>query len=44
MERFNLRKLSELEVMKQYQGMISNRFAALDNLDDSRDKTKFGKT
>ena len=32
MERFNLRKLSDLEVMKQYQIKISNRFAALENL------------
>jgi len=28
-ERFNLRKLSELEVRKQYQIKISNRSAAL---------------
>jgi hypothetical protein len=31
-ERFNLRKLSELEGMKQNQIKISNRFAALENL------------
>jgi len=31
----NLRKLSELEVSKQYQSKISNRFAALENLNDS---------
>jgi hypothetical protein len=31
-ERFNLKKLSELEVRKQYQLKISNRFAALENL------------
>ena len=31
-ERFNLRKLNELEVKKQYQIEISNRFAALENL------------
>jgi hypothetical protein len=31
-ERFNLKKLSELEVRKQYQIKISNRFAALENL------------
>jgi hypothetical protein len=29
--RFNLRKLSELEVSKQYQIKISNRFAAVVN-------------
>ena len=35
-ERFNLRKLSELEVRKQYQFNISNRFAAMEN-NDSED-------
>jgi hypothetical protein len=34
-ERFNLSKLNELEVRKQYQIMISNRFAALKKLNDS---------
>ena len=34
-ERFNLRKLNELEVRKQYQIDITNRFAALENLSDS---------
>jgi hypothetical protein len=36
-ERFNLKKLSELEVRKQYQIKISNRFAALENLNVSDD-------
>jgi len=36
-ERFNLRKLNELEVRKQYQIEITNRFAALDNVGDSED-------
>jgi hypothetical protein len=36
-EKFNLRKLSELEVRKQYQIKISNRFAAMENLNDSED-------
>jgi len=31
-ERFNLKKLSELEVRKQYQIKILNRFADLENL------------
>jgi hypothetical protein len=31
-ERFNLRKLREMEVRKQYQIEITNRFAALENL------------
>jgi len=31
-ERFNLRKLNELKVRKQYQIEITNRFAALENL------------
>jgi hypothetical protein len=30
MKRFNLRKLSDLEVRKQYQMKISDRFAALE--------------
>ena len=37
MERFNLRKLSELEVGKHYQIESTNRFAALGNLRDSKD-------
>ena len=36
-ERFNLRKLSELEVREEYQIKISNRRAALENLNDSED-------
>ena len=34
-ERFNHRKLNELEVRKQYQIEITNKFAALENLSDS---------
>jgi len=34
---FNLRKLSELELRKQHQSNISNRFAALENLNDIED-------
>jgi hypothetical protein len=33
-ERFKLRKLNELEVRKQYQIEIKNRFATLENLSD----------
>ena len=36
-ERFNLRKLNELKVRKQYQIYITNRFAALENLCYSKD-------
>jgi len=36
-ERFNLRKLSELEFIKQYQIWISNRFAVLQNFNGSGD-------
>jgi len=36
-ERFNLRKLNELEVIKQYQIKISKMFAALENLSYSKD-------
>ena len=35
MYSFNLRKLSELEVGKQYQIKISNRLAALENVNVS---------
>jgi hypothetical protein len=33
MERFNLKKLKEVETKEQYHVEISNRFAALENLD-----------
>jgi len=36
-ERFNLRKLNELKVRKQYQIEITNKFAALENLSDDKD-------
>jgi len=36
-ERFNLRKLNELEVRKEYLIEITNRFAALENLSDGED-------
>jgi hypothetical protein len=36
-KKFNLKKLRELEVRKQYQIQISNRFAALENLNVSED-------
>ena len=35
--RFNLRKLNELEVRKQYQIEITNWSAALENLSDGED-------
>ena len=35
MERLKLRKLSELEVRKQYHIKMPNLFAALENLNDS---------
>jgi hypothetical protein len=37
MERFDLKKPSELEFRKQYQIKVSNRFAALETLNDSED-------
>jgi len=43
-ERFNLRKLNELRVWEQYQIEISKRFAALENLSDSKDITENIKT
>ena len=36
-ERFNLRKLNELDVKKLYQIGITNRFATLENLRDGED-------
>jgi hypothetical protein len=39
-ERFNLRKMSKLELRKQYSIKISKRFAALENLYDN---DSFGK-
>jgi hypothetical protein len=36
-ENFNLKKVSEMEVRKQFQIEISNRFSALENLNDSED-------
>jgi hypothetical protein len=35
MQRFDLRKLNDAEVKKQYQVKITNRFAALENFDDN---------
>jgi hypothetical protein len=39
-KRFNLRKLNELEAMKQYHIEITNRFATLENLRDGEDINK----
>ena len=36
----NLKKLSVLEVTKQYQIIISERLAALENLNDSEDTNR----
>ena len=36
-QRFNLRKLNESELREQYQIEITNRFAALENLNDDED-------
>jgi hypothetical protein len=36
-KRFNLKKLSETDVRKQFQIKLPNRFAALENLNDSED-------
>jgi len=43
-ERFNLRKLNELEVRKQYQIEITNRCAVLENLSDSENNKEHIKT
>ena len=36
-ERFNLRKVNDLEVRKQYQTESTNKFTALEKLSDSED-------
>ena len=36
-QRFNLRKINEPEVREQYQIKITNRFAALENMNDYED-------
>jgi len=36
-QRFNLRKLNEPEVRERYQIKITNRFAALENVNDDED-------
>ena len=40
MGRLNLKKLNELEVRKQYEVKMSNRFAALEYLIDSEGKNR----
>jgi hypothetical protein len=35
-ERFNLRNINDLEVRKQYQIKISNRFSTMENLSDGK--------
>jgi hypothetical protein len=44
MERFNLKKLNEVEGKGQYSVEISNRFAALENLDTEVDVNKAWET
>ena len=43
-ERFNLRKLNKLEVRKQYQIGITNRFAAFGNLSNKEDINRVWRT
>jgi len=42
MERFNLKKLSELNVRKEYQIKISNSISAFENFSDSEDIKRAG--
>jgi hypothetical protein len=44
MERFNLKKLDEVGGKEQYRVEISNRFAALENIDDDVDIKRAWKT
>jgi len=37
MEKFNFKKLNDVEVKEQYQIKISHRFAALEDFDDDDD-------
>jgi hypothetical protein len=37
MERFNLKKLNDMEVKEEYQVKFSNRFEGFENLDDILD-------
>ena len=39
-EKYNLRKLKDLEVKKQYEMEITNRFAALGNISDDGENIK----
>ena len=43
-EGFNLRKLNELKVRKQYQIEITNRFVALGNSSDDKEINGIGRT
>jgi len=43
-ERFNFRKLSELEIKKQYQFKIIHKFAVLENLNGGEDENRDSKT
>ena len=43
-QRFSLSKLNDLEVRKQYQIDITNRFAALENLKEDEDVNRNGRT
>jgi hypothetical protein len=39
-QRFNPKKVNEVEIREQYQIRISKSFAAFGNLDDSRDSSR----
>jgi len=43
-QRFNLRKLSEPEVREQYEIQITNKLAALENLNDDEDVNRIRKS
>jgi hypothetical protein len=43
MQRFNLKKLNEVEVKEKYLIKISNRFSALENFDDDVEINRLGK-
>jgi hypothetical protein len=37
LQKFDLKKLNDIEVMEKYQVEVSNKFAGLENLDESLD-------
>jgi hypothetical protein len=43
-KRFNLRKITELEIRKNYRVKILNSFVVMENLNDSKDISRYWET